>query len=287
MLASALPVLFLASGPDIKWEAPAGCPTEQAVMARLRADLRNAAPAPGLRVHGSVSALEPQGWQLDMVVSSDKFGVARKPPVAAPDCDELADEFVLRVKQSLPERAVRPRVVARVTWRARLDGRGGYGLIRGAPFGGAQLVFALTTRHIGFELGVGGDYGLSKRQSSLDFKLARLTFLLRICREFTAGPVDFHLCAGIEGGALTTHRLQPTTWATTWTDPGGTLNIHAAPALTWWLHPKVGLWLGLSGGPYLARPIPNPAGLPRVPGYAEETRGYGEGALGVEFRWGR
>ena len=277
MLASMLPLFFLASGPDIEWEAPSGCPTEQAVMARLRAGLRDAGPALGLRIQGSVSVLEPQGWRLDMVVSSDKFGVARKPPITAPNCSELADEFVLRVKQSLPEPGPeRRRSTARVAWRARLAGRGGYGLIRGAPFGGAQLVFALKTRHFGFELGAGGDYGRSSQQTFPDLRLARMTLLLRVCGEFTVRSVDFHLCAGAEGGAMSTQRPHATTWA----DPGGTLNVHAAPALTWWLHPRVGLWLGLSGGPYLERPTPKLTGFP-------VARGYGEGALGVEFRWGR
>lgn len=225
-----------------------------------------------------MTQLDPQRWRLDLVIHGQSFGSVPKPPVEAPTCGELAEEFVLRVKHSWP--ALVESSHPRVSWRVRLLGRTGYGIVRDAAHWGGQLVFGLVVKRLRIEAGGGAD---GSRRSGDNFfptfDVFRWTLLLRLCAELPSPRVDFHLCAGIEGGKLASRRVDREMFM----PPGSTLNVHASPAITWWMSRSVGLWVSLSGGMYFIPTMPtldDPSiALTPLPGFVE-------GGLGLEFRWG-
>ena len=274
VLLSVLPLLLAARGLSVEWHAPAGCPSSEAIHSRIRDTVGRASAGPEMTIRGVVTRLEPSGWRMLTSVHSPEFGGAPKPAIDAPSCTELADAFILFVTHSWT--ASEPRPPPRATWRMRLAGRGGYGLAGSGGYGGAQLVFGLVVGHLRVELG-GGGVGGRTDESVPRIAFQRWTLLLRACGEFAVRSLELRLCGGAEGGMINGRAD-----GGSWTDVVETLDLHLAPAMTWWVHPVVGVWLGLSGGWYASRPEPAYNGTLLTPVH----HGSAEGALGLEFRWG-
>lgn len=270
-----LPALLVARGLSVEWQAPAGCPSSDAMHSRIRGAVGRTSAGPDLTIRGVVTRLEPAGWRMLTTVSSQEFGRVLKPAVDAPSCAELADAFILFVTHSWSASEPPP---PRVTWRMRIAGRGGYGLMGSEWYGGGQVAFGVVVGRLRVELGGGGVGG--RRKHVPGFEIQRWTLLLRACAELSVRTVDLHLCGGAEGGFINTRRLKRDKWL----EGALSIDLHLAPAMTWWVHPVVGVWLGLAGGVYVWRPKAAIGAelVNDVPGPAVSI----EGALGLEFRWG-
>ena len=280
VLLPVLPLLFVARGLSIEWQAPAECPSAEAVRSRVRDAVGRTSAGPDLTIRGVVTPLAPAGWRMLTTVYSQEFGSAPKPAVDAPTCAELADAFILFVTHSWT--AAEPPPPPRVTWRMRVAGRGGYGLAGSRWYAGGQLVIGLVVGHLRVELGgagVGGVRGAEEPVPGLGVQ--RWTLLLRACGEMAVRSLELRLCGGAEGGGIATG---PAKGSSRWQPSAGTLDLHLAPALTWWVHPVLGVWVGLTGGVYLTHLNPKigEEPSPKVPSPWVSA----EGALGLEFRWG-
>lgn len=276
MPVSILPVLVsLIGGPVVRWEAPVGCPTEAELRGRLRARLTGRSEV--VAVRGRVVRVDAQTWRLQMS-SRGVFGVSNRAPVEAARCAELADDFVQHAETMWGVWAEDPRTARRPRGRVRVAGQGGYGLVPGSGFGGAQLVFALAWRRARVELGVAAD-GVHRTQlpgSAERSDWVRGTMLLRGCGGGLVGAVELMLCGGVEGGFIRGRGER-------WNAARPTLNLHVAPGLWWWFHRAVGLWAGVSAGPL----------LPPLQPRGEDGKTHGitryllAGGVGLEFRLDR
>lgn len=277
--------VLLSPGPTIEWQAESGCTSPREIADRVRTELQDAPAGPPLTVRARVLAMDDGGWRMEMSVIGGEFGESTKPPLDAPSCDELADEFVLRAEQYwlAASQTPVPRDRPSVGWRARVVGRAGYGTVRDAGTYGGQVVFGLVVRRLRLELGGGLEYASSPGSSTLPvFTALRWTTLVRVCGEWMRQSVALHLCGGAAAGQIYARGV---TWNSV-----PSVDVHAAPGLTWWFHSKLGLWLGFSAGVYLNRPEfmhgeegeQHAVGAPsvRAPPF------FGEGAMGLEFRWG-
>lgn len=70
------------------------------------------------------------------------------------------------------------------------------------------------------------------------------------------------------------------------------LNVHAAPAMTWWMHRRVGLWFGLAAGVNVLLPdgcikaAATDVSCKSESGPVWRTpKLVAHGGLGLEFRW--
>lgn len=278
MLLPFLPLLFVAGGLRIEWHAPGECPSTDVVRSRVREAVGRTSDGPDMTIRGVVSPLAPGAWRMLTTMYSQEFGSAPKPAVDAPSCAELADAFILFVTHSWTAAEPRPR--PRVTWRMRVAGRGGYGLAGSEWYGGGQLVLGLVVGHLRIELGgsgVGGWRGAEKPVPHLGVQ--RWTVLLRACGELAVRSLELRLCGGSEGGWVATRRREGSGWQ----EFAPTFDLHLAPALTWWVRPGIGVWVGLTGGWY---PWPLQPKIGEVPARVPSPWGSAEGALGLEFRWG-
>lgn len=289
MLALAHPLASLlalaAAGPIVGWEAAAGCPTEESVQAEVRRELHDAPDGPQWRIQGTVTATG-ELFLLEITVSDPIFGTSRRSEEAG-NCGDLAQAFILHIRQFWLSRAVAPTPWERRTHRRiRVVGDlGGLLFPNKGLHGGGQIVFGLAWRRARVEFGIGADGrgGVSVFGRSTIW--VRPFLLARGCRELASGPVEFHLCAGAAGGVVLVvdyrpHRLQPT------------FDLHAAPAITWWFHRRVGLWVGVTGGvllPFL-KPFISHDGKGRFLDRSElkeSNNFFIEGSVGFEFRWGQ
>ena len=279
-------VTLLATGPTIEWQGSPGCPPMGAIKTRVRAALDDAPAGPPLTVRAQIYAIETGGWRMEMTVAGAEFGESTKPPLLAPSCDELADEFVLRAKQFWLASAPTPasRAPPTISWRARFGGRAGYGLVPDAGFYGGQLAFGLVVRRVRIEVGSGlvgaRRPGAPTAGSSTfpGFTALRWTALLRVCGEFPVRSVDFRVCAGAEAGKL--HAREAGKMA--WDRASPSVDVDVATGLTWWFHPAVGMWLGLTAGRCACK-----ASLKHEGQILTLPPAFGEVALGLEFRWPR
>lgn len=290
MLANALPLasLFaLATGPIVRWEPASGCPTEESVQAEVRRELQNAPEGPQWTIQGTVTAIG-ELFRLEITVDDPIFGTSQRSESAG-NCEDLAQAFVLHLRQLWLSRAVAPAPrERRVQGRLRIAGDLGGGLFPGRFHGGGQIVFGLAWRRARMELGIGADGNGGIWVFGRTTTWFRPFLLVRGCGELAAGPVDFHLCAGAAGGFVNVteksyrHRVQPT------------FDLHVAPALTWWFHRRVGLWVGATGGvllPFLKPVISTDKDKMGEVLDASQSRGsnwiFLKGSVGFEFRWDR
>jgi hypothetical protein len=87
--------------PVLTWQAPAACPDQGSMQARMEAALRRAPEsAEGVEVHGRVAPLGAAGWQLQLDLV--QAGTApRRRQLTAPSCDELADAAAVAIVLAL------------------------------------------------------------------------------------------------------------------------------------------------------------------------------------------
>jgi len=281
------PVLFLVALPrglTVEWAAPPECPSAASVRAQIEDALVDAPAGPRRIVRGRLTRLGELGWRLEISVQEGSE-VASQPPIEAGECGDVAAEFVSRTQTlwmlwTRPSPAAPPRKVA---GRVRIAGRYGYGLLKDAYFGGGQVVFALAWRWARIEAGVAADG--ARRVVLNDGRLShwwRASLLLRGCGEVVTRQVDVHLCGGVEVGPMGGTVVETRTRS----GVGVPVNLHAAPAITWWFHRVVGLWAGLGAGVYVSWPAPVTPTPDRRPLLAPSRYALEAGA-GLEFRWDR
>lgn len=87
------------SGPELRWEAPAGCPDEAQLRERLDGMLARASPerrdAPQLRAHARVQETSPGRFTLALEITT-RDGVSAR-AIEAASCVELADATALLI----------------------------------------------------------------------------------------------------------------------------------------------------------------------------------------------
>lgn len=289
MLGFTLPLHLLVGsppGPSLEWHAPPGCPSGGSLRRRIRTALADVPPGPALSVRGEVTRVDDINLRLDMTVSDGGTTGSTQTPVFSGRCDELAEYLVHHVEvlwrsqasPAPPRKGPRPRL--------RAAGNTALPAEEGRWFLGGQLVAALQWPRGRIELGLSGDHAMP-HFGVVNYRLDRAQLLVRGCGDVSSGPVELHLCAGVEGGVVVYRILTGSAPPTV----GPTLNLQLGPALTWWFHRHVGLWLGMTA---LGRLIP-----PAIRENYTEVKVCKEcpddprarfsfaGNLGLEFRWGR
>lgn len=276
--------------PEIRWQAPPGCPGEARVQAEIRAALADASPAVRHTIQGVVTRTGEHDWRLTLTVHGGDGVTSSTAPVMADTCEDLADEFILYTEelwrsQVVPMPAPRPRPASRL----RLAAYSGVGDgVLSPGLAGGQLVYARDWRRARLEIGLSADGTVRAWRTTGDdpHQVVRVPQLIvRGCGRRTRGAFDLRLCAGISGGVfLWISAVKPTIRPTA--------DVHLAPALTWWFHERMGFWLGLT----IAVQTPPLAPLagegvvwkrisPGSEGFNHATWGYIAGGLGLEFRW--
>lgn len=253
----------LASVPTVEWHAPRPCPSAAAMQRAVGEALAGTSPGAARTIRARIWRTRHAGWRMQITTTGASFGVVRGAPVPARTCRELADYFLFYTKEVWLAAAVeqpkprppQPPERSRALARIRLAGRGGIGAMPdAAAAGGIQLMHALDVRRARFEIGAAFDTTPAKLviqedpRNTLTVRFFRWTLLVRGCGDLTAGSrsVQIHLCGGVEGGLLRAENRS--------TAP--VLNVHLAPALTWWFHRHIGLWAGVAGGLNIVRPRP-------------------------------
>lgn len=286
MFISALPLLLLAGSPQglhIEWQAPPGCPSAAVLRRRIRAELVDTPLGPPLSVHGTVSRVEDAVLRLDVTVFDNPTQKTRRASVLSGHCDELAEDFIAHVKALWRSQATtpshgRPRLRLRTAANTTLPAE------EHRWFVGGQLVVGLQWPRARLELGLSGDSALPG-YGNTRYRIERAQVLVRGCGELSLRTVELHLCGGLESGAVVYR-----------TDAGSpsvapTLNLQAGPAITWWIHRNVGLWLGATALGRLLQPVVTEGYsrlkfCPECPDPARDRFSFA-GGLGLEFRWGR
>ena len=283
--AAALVLVALPRGLAVEWAAPPECPSAASVRAQIEDALVDAPAGPRRGVHGRLTRLAELGWRLEISVHEGSEAAAQ-PPIEAGDCGDLAAEFVSRT-QTLWTLWTRPRPAPpprKVAGRVRVAGHYGHGLLKEVHSGGGQVVFALAWRRARIEAGLAADGArvvLRDGDTAVRSQWLRASVLLRGCGEVVTRAVDVHLCAGLAVGPMGGRNAE------TGTQRGAraTLDLHAAPAITWWFHRVVGLYVGLGAGVFVLRPTP----IAHESG--QELRDPSpyklEAGVGLEFRWDR
>lgn len=279
--ALALPLLLaVSSGPALEWDTPVGCPSAAEVRARMRKALVGSSAVRSFAVR--VSQPDPRTWRMETTTQGG-FGSATRPPAEAGSCADLVDNFIRYAVTVWDSWAIAPSTRRRsVRGYVRIAGQGGFGLLPRSGFGGGQLVFGLVWRRARIELGLAADrvdgIRLDPRDAAYRTDWVRGAAFVRGCGVLAARSIDFLLCAGVQGGVISGRSAGP------WNGPTRVFDVHAAPGLVWWFHRAVGLWAGISGGPFV-QPL-----RPRheVTGETFGTTAYYiAGGVGFEFRPGR
>jgi hypothetical protein len=87
--------------PVLVWQAPAQCPDQASVEARLLEALRRVPErASAVEVHGRVSAGGASGWQLELELL-EAGAQPRRRQLSAPSCDELSDAAAVAIALAL------------------------------------------------------------------------------------------------------------------------------------------------------------------------------------------
>ncbi|MCB9702125.1 MAG: hypothetical protein H6711_09540 [Myxococcales bacterium] len=285
------------SGPEIRWRAPAGCPSEREVRRRIAGLLSDAPPGPALRVEAVVRRTEEATLRLDVTIH-DGEGQSVRPPVESSLCGELAEALGLHLdalwRARAREPAPRPR--RRPDGGLRLAPLVGVGAIKsvkrlgadGVPeaygstaFYGGEAVAFIDWRRARVELGVAGDATARRVEDRAPVWWWRLQGSIRGCGRLRRRALALQLCGGISGGYMTSKGGRG---ASPWT-----LEAQLGPALTWWVHRHVGVWVGARGSARILAHSEGAEGWERCrwrdPCPDFPYVGFGGGA-GVEFRWG-
>lgn len=157
-----------------------------------------------------------------------------------------------------------------------------HGVLPQAAAGGVRVVAAAFGRHVRTEFGATFDYAGSFAMAG-DPRVrypGRVAARVSFCHDLVVHSVDVHLCAGMDAGLILMKSTDVT--AKSWM-----VHLHASPGLTWWFHPQLGLFGGLSAGPALARPKFYIGPGPEKDAQVSQTmpRGFLEAALGLEMRF--
>ena len=279
-IAHALSVFLVGRpGPNIEWTAPAECPSAAEMRRRVRNSLMDAPNASLQAFDARISRVDGRVLRLEIVLHDARIGRYARPAIDSEDCAELADNFVIYADTTWragAESTSAGRLRRRVAVRLRFAGRAGHGILPGGAFGGGQLVFGLAWRYARVEIGVAVD-GAAGVDLGFPSTWVRGGGLLRGCGVVPLGSLELHLCGEVEGGGVQGkgqkwHPVQPT------------IDVHAAPALLWWFHRVVGLWVGFSGGPLLMPLQPESDSTHRK---FATNRFFIAGGVGLEFRWDR
>lgn len=266
-------------GPDIEWTAPAECPSAAELRRRVHNSLADAPNAPPQALDATISRVDGRILRLEIVLHDASVGRYARPPIDSEDCAELADNFVNYADMTWRARATSPgsgRARGRVAARLRFAGRAGHGILPGAAFGGGQIVFGLAWRYARVEIGAAADGATDAQLPGLSATTwVRGGGLLRGCGVVPVGSLELHLCGEVEGGGVKGKGQR-------WHHVTPTIEVHAAPALLWWFHRAVGLWVGVSGGPLLMplRPTSENTGAT-----FKTTSYFVAGGVGFEFCW--
>jgi hypothetical protein len=106
-LATGAPAQASAETPELRWDAPAGCPTQAALRATLDQVLARVDPkrrrALKLRAHARVTETGPARFSLDLEITTDEGKSQRH--VDAATCAELADATTLLISMVDPAAA--------------------------------------------------------------------------------------------------------------------------------------------------------------------------------------
>lgn len=207
------------------------------------------------------------------VVATRSAAEVPEPPAGSTSC--LAPVVV-------PATPPRPTRAGAARLRVRAEARVAHGVLPQGVAGGVRVVAAAFGRHVRTEFGATFDYAGSFTMAG-DPRVrypGRVAARVSFCHDLVVHSVDLHLCAGMDAGLILMKSTDVT--AKSWM-----VHVHASPGLTWWFHPQLGLFGGLSAGPALARPRFYIGPGPGDDAQLSQTmpREFLEAALGLEIRF--